>query len=139
MAIESATTVLSGIKYLSDLVKTVKDAEIKIAMNNAILELQDQLFQLQEENRELREEVAQLKSAKTLRSGVEKRYKHPIVTHEDESHKVANCGSCWGSDEGLMPLGKRYWNLESVTYNCGRSNCNNEFVLGREQNIFEKA
>ena len=103
MAIESATAVVSGISYVLELVKTVKDAETKSALLNALIDVQLKTTALQDENSRLKEEIKQLKDTKELEEKVI-RHEHLYITLKGDEKNIKYCAICYGERSKFIQL-----------------------------------
>ncbi|MCL2857244.1 MAG: hypothetical protein FWE19_05930 [Oscillospiraceae bacterium] len=96
MALESMVSAIGGLKHVLEIAKTVEHAEVRIALQGAILDAQQKAMEVQEENTRLKEQVKELEDAEYHHSA-------PIVYFKNHPN-IPFCSTCWGTSKSRVKI-----------------------------------
>ena len=90
-------------KDVASLIKDIPNAEIKIELQQKIIDIQSQALELQAENEKLKKRIDELEDNKEMETKIEW---HPdgYFTLKDDNKGVKYCGTCWGEKKNCNPL-----------------------------------
>ena len=84
------------------LIKDIPNAEIRMELQQKILDVQSQALELQAENEKLKKKIEELEDNKEIEAKIDP-HKDGYFTLKDDDKGVRYCGSCWGDRKKLIP------------------------------------
>ena len=99
------------------LIKDIPSAEIRMELQQKILDVQSQALELQAENEKLKKRIEELQDSKELEAKIDW-HADGYFTLKDDDKGIKYCGTCWGNNKKLIPMSPSLILSAGLCLNC---------------------